>query len=113
MNRCSKKSKKHRKKGPRKLSPKKIAELRSIISPNNICQVTKQVTHNPVLDHDHKTNYVRGVIDRQVNAWEGKVSNSFVRLGLHKRFDLVDLLRSLADYLEHNIQHEIKINYKE
>lgn len=113
MNRCLKKSKKSRKKGPRKLSPKKISELRSVISPDNICAISKCKTENPVLDHDHKTGYVRGVIDRQINAWEGKVFNSFIRLGLHKRFDLIDLLRGLADYLENNIQHEIKIKYKE
>ena len=44
---------------------------------------------------------LRGVLHKQVNSWEGKISNSFIRYGLHKfGINISDALRKLADFLE-------------
>lgn len=53
------------------------------------------------LDHDHKTQLVRGVLHRQVNAALGKLEGVHTRY-LSTWFDgtLPDFLRLSADYLE-------------
>ena len=85
-----------------------------LIQQNYTCPITKEklTVENSVLDHKHKhfsgdvigengVGLVRGVLHRQVNAWEGKIVNSFIRLGLHNlETDLPSMLRHLADYLE-------------
>lgn len=81
---------------------------------NKICPVCDQyMSHDAMaLDHQHKlfknqplledgAGLVRGVICMVCNSWEGKVSNSFKRMGLHKKDkSMSELLRNLADYLE-------------
>lgn len=78
-----------------------------------ICPVLKQKfpESEMVVDHKHKKksdkigedgkSLVRGVIQRQANVIEGKLTNAYTRYGLQK-FDvsLPDFLRNLADYLE-------------
>lgn len=68
------------------------------------------------LDHQHKLKsevadesgkgLCRGVLWNRSNAWEGKVWNSFKRLGLNSHIDIVSALRNLADYLESNHIHD-------
>jgi hypothetical protein len=55
-----------------------------------------------VLDHAHdETQFVRGVLHRQVNAFLGKSENAFTRLiAWWYPNDLPTLLRECADYLE-------------
>lgn len=54
-----------------------------------------------VLDHSHTTQFVRGVLHRQVNVFLGKIENSYVRyIGWWYEGDLPTLLRQCADYLE-------------
>lgn len=54
-----------------------------------------------VCDHDHKTQYVRGIIHRQVNAVVGKVENMYIRyIKWWCTIPLPELLRKIADYLE-------------
>ena len=54
-----------------------------------------------VCDHDHKTQYVRGIIHRQVNAVVGKVENMYIRyIKWWCTMPLPELLRKIADYLE-------------
>lgn len=65
-----------------------------------------------VMDHQHKLKaedadsdgkgLCRGVLSNRANAWEGKITNSFKRLGLGKYVDIVTALRNLANYLESN-----------
>lgn len=74
-----------------------------------------------VMDHQHKLKseladetgkgLCRGVLSFQANAWEGKVTNSFRRVGLQKKIDIVTALRNLADYLECNHIHTDDILY--
>lgn len=72
------------------------------------------------LDHLHKLKTedpdesgkgcCRGVLSFKANSWEGKVTNSFRRMGLHKEnITLPEALRNLATYLEDNkLGEEIK-----
>ncbi len=55
-----------------------------------------------VLDHAHDdTQFVRGVLHRQVNAFAGKAENAYIRLiAWWYPNDLPTLLRECADYLE-------------
>lgn len=56
----------------------------------------------PVLDHQHFPNYnCRGVLQNEVNAFEGKVFNAYRRYLKHlTKAPLVDILKSLILYLE-------------
>lgn len=79
-----------------------------------ICPICKHLmSHDAMaLDHQHKlfknqplledgAGLVRGVICLNCNSWEGKVSGSFKRMGLHKKdSSMSDMLRNLADYLD-------------
>ena len=79
---------------------------------NSICPLLKIKIpfDNIALDHKHKRKkdpvgpngdgLIRGVLQMQANAMEGKIINSFKRLGLGKYIKLPDFLRNLADYLE-------------
>jgi len=79
-----------------------------------ICPILKMKfnAEDMVCDHAHSSNaknlgkseesgLIRGIIHRQANTMEGKITNSFIRCGLHK-FDITlpDFLRSLADFIE-------------
>lgn len=55
----------------------------------------------PVLDHSHLTQRVRAALNRNCNAFEGKVANAYVRcLKWLTDIPLPELLRNLADYYE-------------
>lgn len=54
-----------------------------------------------VLDHDHDTQYVRGVLHRQCNVFEGRLINSYIRsLKWVSKTPLPEILRNLALYYE-------------
>ena len=67
---------------------------------------------NTVVDHAHSANsknlnkpeesgLIRGIIHKQVNTMEGKITNSFIRCGLHKMdITLPEFLRNLANFIE-------------
>lgn len=71
---------------------------------DNKCAVTGLdiPTKQHVLDHAHDdTQFVRGVLHRQVNAFAGKAENAYTRLiAWWYPNDLPTLLRECADYLE-------------
>ena len=97
-----------------------LKELREkwVKEQNNICPILKKEysTDKFVIDHRHKLKSefadtsgkgcVRGAINFLANSFEGKVTNSFKRLGLDKEIDIVSALRNLADYLEYNKLNE-------
>jgi Recombination endonuclease VII len=59
------------------------------------------VSSQAVTDHNHKTQYVRGVIGRQANAVLGKIENLWTRyLSYWYNGTLPEFLRQCADYLE-------------
>lgn len=66
-------------------------------------------SYNSVLDHSHTTQHVRGVIDRNVNVFLGKIENSFIRyIGYWYKEELSTILRKISDYLdqpEHDYIH--------
>lgn len=68
----------------------------------NIDPITKTEITDPVLDHEHfDEQRCRGVLQREVNAFEGKVYNAYIRYIKHITDEsLPDVLRSLANYLE-------------
>jgi len=54
-----------------------------------------------VTDHNHKTQYVRGVLHRQCNAVLGKIENLWIRyLSYWYCGTLSDFLRQAANYIE-------------
>lgn len=84
---------------------------------NYICPLLNKYVElsDVTLDHQHKLKselpdesgkgLCRGAIHFQANSFEGKVMNSYKRLGLNKFIDLPSLLRNLANYLENNKIH--------
>ena len=55
-----------------------------------------------VLDHDHDTGRIRGVLHRSCNAAEGKIANAAARWGAKSTMytDIVAYLESLVQYLK-------------
>lgn len=54
-----------------------------------------------VCDHNHRTQYVRGILHRQSNAVLGRIENMWTRyLAYWYEGTLSDFLRKAADYLE-------------
>jgi len=80
-----------------------------------ICPILKMKfdAEDTVVDHAHPANsrnlgvpeeagLIRGIIHRQANTIEGKITNAFIRCGLHKfNITLPKFLRNLADFIEH------------
>lgn len=47
---------------------------------NGFCALCgDRILDNPVLDHDHKTGYIRGVLHRGCNAFLGNIENNLAR----------------------------------
>lgn len=55
-----------------------------------------------IIDHDHDTGEIRGVLHRSCNAAEGKISNAAARWGCKssKYTDIVTYLESVVSYLK-------------
>ena len=68
---------------------------------NNKCLLCKRVPNNPVLDHDHKTKVVRGVLCRGCNSLLGKIENNYKRFGL-SRDRLDTFLHNILTYTSLN-----------
>ena len=60
---------------------------------------------------ENEAGKCRDSISKRVNAFEGKVSNSYIRTGLKNMIALPDLLRNLAEYYENNKLHTESIYY--
>lgn len=55
-----------------------------------------------VIDHDHDTGRIRGLLHRSCNASEGKISNAAARWGAKssKYSDIIPYLQNLVNYLK-------------
>lgn len=78
---------------------KKMLEDQQYIDPITKTRIS---TGSEVLDHEHYGEQrCRGVLIREINSFEGKVYNSYLRYVKHLTdSSLPDILRNLADYLE-------------
>jgi len=111
----------------RQIKQKDLARFRQFIydKREGICPILKQVIPftDTVVDHKHgrkgqSTGYegkglIRGVLQTQANAIEGKIYNSYLRMGLKKYIDLPTLLRNIADYIENPPEGHIYIHPSE
>lgn len=81
------------------LSQNQIKEFREANKPIN-CPILDSKKDDWVLDHDHQTGMVRGVISRQANSLLGKVENFFLKMCKGRKEDLPNTLEAMAAYLE-------------
>ena len=89
---------------PTQLNHKDIkgVRLQLLTEQENICPLcnTLIALEDAVLDHDHETGLVRGVLHSTCNSYEGMVKHKFVRSGVHKNTDIVTYLKNLIVYLQ-------------
>lgn len=81
------------------LPASKLAKWREENKPKH-CPILEDRKTDWVVDHDHRTGMVRGVISRVGNSLIGKVENFLKsRAGADEK-DFPKILRNIADYLE-------------
>ena len=81
------------------LPQNKVKEFRDKHKPI-CCPILATKKGDWVLDHDHQTGMVRGVISRQANSLLGKVENFYIRMCKGDKEDLPGVLDAMAAYLE-------------
>ena len=64
----------------------------------NIDPITQKFIENPCADHDHATGHLRQVLDRETNAFEGKVFNAWRRYLRYKGVSLLEAISGLYGY---------------
>ncbi len=98
------------------LKTKDVPKLRAkwLKEQGNKDDILNESTNNPTLDHDHVTGYCRGVLDRDVNQFLGKLESAYKRYLKHKtKAPLPGILKWVANYLEHNKSTEEIIHPKD
>ena len=82
------------------LSHNKLADWRNKNKPTR-CPLVEYKTSNWVVDHNHTSGFVRGVVSSEGNVLLGRIENAFQRLSRDaKKASLPTILRNMADYLE-------------
>ena len=82
------------------LPQSKLAEWRKENAPKK-CPLVEYKTSNWVVDHNHTSGFVRGVVSSEGNALLGRIENAFKRLSRGaKEASLPTILRNMASYLE-------------
>lgn len=64
------------------------------------CPLLGHANFAPVVDHDHKSGKIRGVVSSEGNALLGKIENFYFSRCVHGEWELPAVLRALANYLE-------------
>lgn len=64
------------------------------------CNILDVEDYKPVVDHDHNTGRIRGVISSEGNVLIGKIENCFRSRCSECQLTLPDVLRKIATYLE-------------
>lgn len=67
------------------------------------CPILGIKTNDWVVDHDHQSGMVRGVISRQGNSLIGKIENFYLGMCRGKKELLPRTLRNIATYLESDV----------
>ena len=80
------------------LPQNQIASYREKNKPTH-CPILSTRTDDWVLDHDHQTGMVRGVISRQANSLLGKVENFYLKMCKGDKEFLPVTLEAMANYL--------------
>ncbi len=80
----------------------KILREQYLKEQENVDPITLLTIKNPALDHDHKSSFVRGVLDRDSNQVLGKIESSIKRFLGYSKIPIPELLRRFADYIENN-----------
>jgi len=81
------------------ISANKIKEFRERHNPG-ICPILLRKLTKSVVDHDHRTGEVRGVIDFNANNLLGVIERKYYSYCSGDPKDLPNVLRRIADFLE-------------
>lgn len=77
-----------------------LAEWRKKNAPKK-CPLVEYKTSNWVVDHNHTSGFVRGVVSSEGNVLLGRIENAYKRLSRGaKRASQPTILRNMASYLE-------------
>jgi len=90
----------------------KLANWRKENEPSE-CPILSVKTNDWVVDHDHLSGEVRGVISRQANTLIGKVENIFTSMCKGDPQELPEVLENIAVYLRKDdtkILHPVGLN---
>lgn len=94
--------------GHHKLRHKDLAGYRKRLlrEQKGVCLLcNKKILKDPVLDHCHSTGKIRGVLHRQCNSSEGRVSRWASRCGINRDQFLINLLRYWSKTFHQNPLH--------
>lgn len=81
------------------ISANRIKEYREAHNPG-VCPILARPMTKTVVDHDHKTGEIRGVIDFNANNLLGVIERKFFSYCSGDAKDLPNVLRNIADFLE-------------
>ena len=83
-----------------RLKPKDLAAYREakLKEQNGMDPIILKPITVPCLDHDHQRGFCRMVLQREVNAFEGKVTNAYKRYIRHLGVSLSTVLAGLMWY---------------
>lgn len=90
----------------------KLADWRKENEPPK-CPILNVETNDWVVDHDHLSGEVRGVISRQANTLIGKMENIFTSMCKGNPHELPEVLENVAEYLRRDnskILHPVGLN---
>jgi hypothetical protein len=76
----------------------KLKEWRLKNQPS-VCPILKRKTNDWVVDHDHITGEIRGVISREANSLIGKIENTYKSLCKGSPEELPGVLENINSYL--------------